>query len=107
MSCTEHRSPSTEEPRQARAGGSVHRGAMATSPYADVRAAIADGGSDARVEVNQRALIDKVSTNMLHAPCTHFAMLSCTLPNAIQCAISLDPRPLRLRRGGVPRAPPE
>ncbi|KAL9187467.1 hypothetical protein ACHAXT_001570 [Thalassiosira profunda] len=33
---------------------------MATSAYADVRAAIADGGSDARVEVNQRALIDKI-----------------------------------------------
>ena len=33
---------------------------MASSAYANVRAAIADGGSDARVEVNQRALIDKV-----------------------------------------------
>ena len=33
---------------------------MASSAYANVRAAIADEGSDARVEVNQRALIDKV-----------------------------------------------
>ena len=37
----------------------AHR-TMASSAYANVRAAIADGGSDARVEVNQRALIDKV-----------------------------------------------
>jgi len=33
---------------------------MASSAYANVRAAIADEGSDARVEVNQRALIDKI-----------------------------------------------
>ena len=32
-----------------------------SSAYEDVRAAIAEKGSDARVEVNQRALIDKVS----------------------------------------------
>jgi hypothetical protein len=31
-----------------------------SSAYDDVRAAIAEKGSDARVEVNQRALIDKV-----------------------------------------------
>eukprot|EP00986_Skeletonema_menzelii_P004301 scaffold1460_cov138-Skeletonema_menzelii.AAC.3 len=33
---------------------------MASSAYLDVRNAIADEGSDARVEVNQRALIDKI-----------------------------------------------
>jgi hypothetical protein len=33
---------------------------MASSAYLNVRNAIADGGSDARVEVNQRALIDKI-----------------------------------------------
>mmetsp|Transcript_6127 Transcript_6127/g.13879 ORF Transcript_6127/g.13879 Transcript_6127/m.13879 type:complete len:1897 (+) Transcript_6127:127-5817(+) len=33
---------------------------MASSAYENVRAAIADEGSDARVEVNQRALIDKI-----------------------------------------------
>ena len=38
----------------------VHNRTMAATAYANVRAAIADGGSDARGEVNQRALIDKV-----------------------------------------------
>lgn len=33
---------------------------VAQSAYEDVRAAIVAEGSDARVEVNQRALIDKV-----------------------------------------------
>ena len=33
---------------------------MATSAYENVRAAIATEGSDERVEVNQRALIDKI-----------------------------------------------
>jgi hypothetical protein len=33
---------------------------MSSSAYLNVRNAIADGGSDARVEVNQRALIDKI-----------------------------------------------
>jgi hypothetical protein len=32
-----------------------------SSAYEDVRAAIFEKGNDARVEVNQRALIDKVS----------------------------------------------
>ena len=33
---------------------------MSSSAYANVRAAIATEGNDARVEVNQRALIDKI-----------------------------------------------
>lgn len=38
--------------------------------YEDVRAAIVAEGSDARVEVNQRALIDKVRVLVRKVQCT-------------------------------------
>ncbi len=44
---------------------------MALSAYKNVRAAIAEGGSDARVEVNKRTLINKFSLGTPpREPCT-------------------------------------
>ena len=56
------RTPSPLSTLHARSPRSATAYTMASSSaYEDVRAAIAEKGSDARVEVNQRALIDKVS----------------------------------------------
>ncbi len=43
----------------------VERQGTPLSVYSDVRDIIAESGQDSKVEVNQRALIDKVSTHPL------------------------------------------